>query len=85
MVALNMDETKHLLVSENILESYTYDWEGTQQWEPTGNRAKSRVHFRCTRVTLVGGTRDVVVVAGGLFAGTPVMDVELYNVQSNSW
>ena len=85
LVALNQDESKHLLVPEDILDSYTYDWEGTQQWEAAGNRAKLRLYFRCTRVTIAGGTRDVVVVAGGTFGGIPLKDVEIYNIQSNTW
>ena len=67
------------------MESFTFDWYGTQAWEPAGNRAVVRSLFVCTRVNVDGATREVVVVAGGANSGDIRSQVELYDVETGDW
>ena len=41
LVALNDEESKHLLVLYGTAQAFTYDWEGAANWEPTTNNRRN--------------------------------------------
>ena len=84
-IALNDEESKHLAVPGQTAETYTYDWLGSQVWEPAGDRSQIGNSFACTRALVEGGAREVVVVAGGKTFGLSMTTVDFYNIQSGSW
>ena len=87
VVALNDEETKHIFLDEKDFKAYTLDWDGTGQWVRIADREIWRSRFSCTRVTLLGGTKDFIVIAGGANGGLSYIlaDVEYYNVEADRW
>lgn len=95
IVALNKQETAHLLVAPRMTHhpslAFTYDWgEESPQWKQTSDvmPVPIRASFECTRVLVQGGTRDLVVVAGGKIRGTAskaVRNVNLYDINTGTW
>ena len=87
-VTLNNQETKHLLVPGGTAngQTWTYDWLGSKAWEDAGTLSVAgNFNFKCTRVLVENGARDIVVVAGGRLNDASLVTVDIYNIASGTW
>ena len=87
-VTLNDEETKHLLVPGETAngQTWTYDWLGSRTWEDAGTLSVAgNFNFKCTRVLVENGARDLVVVAGGRFTDVALATIDIYNIASGTW
>ena len=84
-MALNDEETKHLLLPGETELAWTIDWLGQNEWVATEPRTARSHSFACTRASIQDGSREVVITAGGFEATTCHDTVEVYDIQTGIW
>ena len=88
IVELNDEGSAHILLGskQEPRATWTYDWQGSLQWEFAGNLTRPVRASAATRANLVDGSRSVVVSAGGMNDdGVLSAGVDVYDIGSRTW
>ena len=65
----------------NQVDTYIFNWNGANLWEPSGNLA-GRIGFAVTTTHLNSGTNHVVIVAGGENTFEVLTRVEIFDTNT---
>ena len=66
------------------IDTYTFDWLGTNQWEHSGSLA-GRVDYHVTTASVQSGTKHIVIVAGGFTLSEVLSLVDIYDISTQQW